>query len=127
MDTRGFHREGQPEDLLQQMINVLVLASDFPLMARRRTASAGPNVDVCGLSAHPPRNEARALRLEADFGQAPEYAVTLSALLYPVHLYASLRAERAGPTFESLTQLQKCYRMLYAVIGIMMVATVRMA
>jgi hypothetical protein len=41
MDTRGFHREGQPEDLLLQMINVLVLASDFPLMARSRAASAG--------------------------------------------------------------------------------------
>ena len=44
-----------------------------------------------------------------------------------MHLYASLRAERAGLAFESLTQLQKCYRTLYAVIGIMMVATVRMA
>jgi hypothetical protein len=41
MDTRGYHREGQPEDLLQQMINVLVLAPGFPLMARSRVASAG--------------------------------------------------------------------------------------
>jgi hypothetical protein len=53
--------------------------------------------------------------------------LVLAALFYPVHLYVSLRAARAGLTFESLTQLQKCYRALYAVIGIMMVVTLRLA
>jgi 4-hydroxybenzoate polyprenyltransferase len=56
-------------------------------------------------------------------GTVPRLLV-LSAALYPLHLYASLRAVRAGLTFESLRQLQRCYRLLYAVIGIMMVVTV---
>jgi hypothetical protein len=29
VDTRGFHREGQPEDLLLQVINFLVLGPDL--------------------------------------------------------------------------------------------------
>ncbi|TPJ29993.1 hypothetical protein FJ418_23740 [Mesorhizobium sp. B2-8-3] len=47
--------------------------------------------------------------------------LTVAALLYPLHLVASLRALRAGLTFESLVGLQRCYRALYAVIGIVMV------
>ena len=50
----------------------------------------------------------------------------LAAALYPVHLYASLRALRAGPSFESLRQLQSCYRALFAVIGVMMVVVARL-
>jgi hypothetical protein len=38
-----------------------------------------------------------------------------------------LRAMRAGLSFESLSHLQRCYRALYAVIGVMMVVTVRLA
>lgn len=42
----------------------------------------------------------------------------LAALLYPLHLLASMRALRAGLTFESLVRLQRRYRALYAIIGI---------
>lgn len=58
----------------------------------------------------------------AIFGQLPS-ALVLAAALYPVHLYASLRAVRAGLTFESLLTYQKCYRVLYALIGAMLVGT----
>lgn len=46
----------------------------------------------------------------------------LGAALYPVHLYASIRAFRSGLGVESLLQLQRCYRLLFAIIGAMMVA-----
>jgi 4-hydroxybenzoate polyprenyltransferase len=58
----------------------------------------------------------------AAYGVVPHILV-VAAVLYPVHLFASLRAMRAGLTFESLSRLQRWYRALYAVIGIMMVAT----
>lgn len=47
----------------------------------------------------------------------------VAAGLYPVHLYASLRALRAGLTFDSLVRLQRCYRTLFAVVGALMFAT----
>jgi 4-hydroxybenzoate polyprenyltransferase len=47
----------------------------------------------------------------------------LAGALYPLHLGASLRAWRAGLDVPSLLRLQRCYRLLYAVIGIAMVAT----
>jgi 4-hydroxybenzoate polyprenyltransferase len=62
----------------------------------------------------------------AAYGVVPR-ALVLAAVLYPVHLFASLRALRAGLSFESLSRLQRCYRALYAIIGIMMVVTVRLA
>ncbi|WP_375411259.1 UbiA family prenyltransferase [uncultured Bradyrhizobium sp.] len=45
-----------------------------------------------------------------------------AAMLYPLHLYASLQALRGGLEFESLRRLQMGYRLLYAMIGIVMVA-----
>ncbi len=62
----------------------------------------------------------------AAWGAVPR-ALMLAAVLYPVHLVASLRAMRAGLGFDSLSRLQRCYRALYAVIGLMMVVTVRLA
>jgi 4-hydroxybenzoate polyprenyltransferase len=62
----------------------------------------------------------------AAWGVVPR-VLMLAAALYPVHLFASLRAMRAGLSFESLSQLQRCYRALYALIGVMMVVTVRLA
>jgi len=55
----------------------------------------------------------------AAFGIVPRVLV-FSAALYPLHLYASLRAIRAGLTFESLDQLRRRYRLLYGIIGITM-------
>lgn len=54
------------------------------------------------------------------FGLLPRLLV-LVVVLYPVHLYASLRAVRSGLSFEGLLQYQKCYRLLYALIGLMLV------
>jgi 4-hydroxybenzoate polyprenyltransferase len=41
-------------------------------------------------------------------------------VLYPLHLYWALRAFQAGLTFESVRQLQRRYRLLYAILGVMM-------
>lgn len=48
--------------------------------------------------------------------------VALAAVLYPLHLRASLTALRAGLTFASLQHLQKQYWLIYALIGILLVA-----
>jgi len=56
-------------------------------------------------------------------GSVP-HVLILTALLYPLHLCASLWALHTGLTVASLRELQKCYRLLYAVIGIAMVMTV---
>ncbi|SEC19580.1 4-hydroxybenzoate polyprenyltransferase [Rhizobiales bacterium GAS188] len=61
----------------------------------------------------------------AAFGFVP-FVLVLAAALYPLHLFASLRALRAGLTFESLGQLRRCYRVLYAIIGIVMIVTLRL-
>jgi 4-hydroxybenzoate polyprenyltransferase len=44
-------------------------------------------------------------------------------VLYPIHVYWSVRTLRAGLTFTSVTAFQNRYRVLYAVIGAAMVAT----
>jgi 4-hydroxybenzoate polyprenyltransferase len=54
------------------------------------------------------------------FGLLPRLLV-LVVVLYPVHLHASLRAVRTDLSFEGLLRYQKCYRLLYALIGIMLV------
>jgi len=43
-------------------------------------------------------------------------------LLYPLPLFWSLRTLRSGLSFESVSQLQRRYRMLYALIGCSMLA-----
>jgi 4-hydroxybenzoate polyprenyltransferase len=48
----------------------------------------------------------------------------LAAMLYPLHLWMSLRALRTGLTPESLGRLQRCYRLIYALIGVTMIVTV---
>jgi 4-hydroxybenzoate polyprenyltransferase len=50
-------------------------------------------------------------------------ALSLAAMLYPLHLWMSLRALRAGLTPGSLRRLQRCYRLLYALIGVAMIMT----
>ncbi|HYL04681.1 MAG TPA: UbiA family prenyltransferase [Thermoanaerobaculia bacterium] len=49
-------------------------------------------------------------------------ALAALAVLYPLHLYWSLRAIGAGLTFESVRRLQARYRGLYAIIGAAMLA-----
>jgi 4-hydroxybenzoate polyprenyltransferase len=54
------------------------------------------------------------------FGLLPRLLLFV-VVLYPVHLHASLRAVRTDLSFEGLLQYQKCYRVLYALIGLMLV------
>jgi 4-hydroxybenzoate polyprenyltransferase len=58
----------------------------------------------------------------AAFEVIPRVLVFAGAL-YPLHFGASLRAWHAGLDVPSLLRFQRCYRLLYAVIGIAMVAT----
>lgn len=51
-------------------------------------------------------------------------ALVVAAALWAVHLYWSLRTLRAGLNFESIWRLQVRYRALYAILGLIMVATV---
>jgi 4-hydroxybenzoate polyprenyltransferase len=56
-------------------------------------------------------------------GIVPRVLVGAAALI-PVHLHASFRAMRAGRTYDSLHCLQRCYRLLYAIIGSAIVVSV---
>jgi 4-hydroxybenzoate polyprenyltransferase len=51
----------------------------------------------------------------------------LAAVLYPLHLYWSLRTLGAGLTFESIRRLQARYRALYAILGAAMLAALLLA
>jgi 4-hydroxybenzoate polyprenyltransferase len=62
------------------------------------------------------------LAVLAALGIVPRVLI-LAAMLYPLHLWMSLRALHAGLTLESLCRLQRCYRLLYAAIGVAMVIT----
>ena len=53
--------------------------------------------------------------------------LVLVAVLYPLHLYWSLRAMREGLTFQSVRRLQLRYRVLYAAIGAIMLVSVPLA
>ena len=41
-------------------------------------------------------------------------------VLYPIHLYCTVRTYRAGLTFDTVSRFQACYRVLHAVIGLAM-------
>jgi 4-hydroxybenzoate polyprenyltransferase len=51
--------------------------------------------------------------------------LALLATLYPIQLFWSIQTLRAGLTFASVSRLQSRYRVLYAVIGVAMVAALR--
>ncbi len=55
-------------------------------------------------------------------GVVPAFLGVPPLLLYPLQLTWSLRTLRAGLSFESLGALQRRYRMLYALIGLCMIA-----
>ena len=59
----------------------------------------------------------------AVLGFVPHLLVCAAAFI-PVHLLASRRAVQASLTRESLRRLQRCYRALFATIGIVMIAMV---
>jgi len=63
------------------------------------------------------------LAILAFLGIVP-HVLLLAAMLYPLHLWMSLRALDAGLTSESLHRLQRSYRLLYSVIGIAMIMAV---
>ena len=43
-----------------------------------------------------------------------------AAAAYPLHLAISLRAFHNGLSYESIRRVQRCYRALYAAVGILM-------
>lgn len=53
----------------------------------------------------------------------PAPLAVLPSILYPVHVFWSVMTLRAGLNFASVSRFQNRYRMLYAVIGAVMVAT----
>ena len=57
----------------------------------------------------------------AQRGVLPRVLV-LAAGLYPLHLWLTLQTISAGLTFENIRRLQVRYRILYAVIGLIMIA-----
>lgn len=57
-------------------------------------------------------------------GDFVPFLLVFSAALYPFHLFAALRAFWSGLTFEGLRQLQRCYRILYALIGLLILFTI---
>ena len=59
----------------------------------------------------------------ASAGIVPAALAVLASVLYPVHVFWSDATWRAGLTFASESHFQNRYRMLYAVIGVAMVAT----
>ena len=67
------------------------------------------------------------LAVLATRGIVPRPLVILAAILYPVHLYWSLRTLGAGLTFESIRRLQVRYRALYTIIGAAMLAALMLA
>lgn len=61
------------------------------------------------------------LAMLAASGLVP-HVLLLASLLYPLHLWMSLRALHVGLTLESLCRLQRAYRLLYAIIGVALIA-----
>ncbi|MER9169631.1 UbiA family prenyltransferase [Mesorhizobium australicum] len=55
------------------------------------------------------------------------FFLVFAAAFIPVHLSASSRAMRAGLTSESLRRLQQCYRAIFAIIGIVMIAMIALS
>jgi 4-hydroxybenzoate polyprenyltransferase len=56
----------------------------------------------------------------ASLGVVPRILLAAAAL-YPLHLWWTVQTSRAGLTFESLRRLQVRYRVIYAIIGLLMV------
>ena len=59
----------------------------------------------------------------AHSGIVPPALGLLPLVLYPLHVFWSVRTLRGGLTFESVSQFQSRYRMLYALMGLGMVVT----
>ena len=58
----------------------------------------------------------------ASAGIAPAPLAMLPSVLYPLHVFWSVRTFRAGLSFGNVSRFQSRYRMLYAVIGAAMIA-----
>ena len=56
-------------------------------------------------------------------GTVPRVLIAVAAF-YALHFYWSLQALHAGLTFESVRQLQVRYRTLYAIVGVLIIASV---
>lgn len=67
------------------------------------------------------------LAVLATRGIVPRPLGIVAAVLYPLHLYWSLRTLGAGLSFESIRRLQARYRALYTIIGAAMLAALLLA
>ena len=56
-------------------------------------------------------------------GLVPTVLVVLPVVLYPLHVFWMVTTWRAGLSFGNINRFQNRYRMLYAVIGLAMLAT----
>lgn len=56
-------------------------------------------------------------------GIVPAALAVLPSVLYPVHVFWSVSTWRSGLSFASVSRFQNLYRLLYAVIGAAMIAT----
>ena len=63
------------------------------------------------------------LLLLAHSGIVPRALGLLPLLLFPVHVFWFVRTLRGGLTFESVSRFQGRYRMIYAIMGLGMAAT----
>jgi 4-hydroxybenzoate polyprenyltransferase len=61
------------------------------------------------------------LLVMAGYGVVPRILLAAAAL-YPLHLWWTVQTSRAGLTFENIRRLQVRYRVIYAIIGLIMVA-----
>ena len=55
-------------------------------------------------------------------GLVPAALAVLPSVLYPLHVFWSVTTFRAGLSFANVSRFQNRYRMLYAVIGVAMIA-----
>jgi 4-hydroxybenzoate polyprenyltransferase len=55
-------------------------------------------------------------------GLVPAPVGMLALVLYPIHLILSIRTLTAGLSFDNVSSFQACYRVLYALIGVAMLA-----
>jgi hypothetical protein len=53
--------------------------------------------------------------------------VAWTALLWPLHLAWSLAALRQGPGFEQACWLQRRYRLLFGIVGVVMLVAIAAA
>jgi 4-hydroxybenzoate polyprenyltransferase len=97
-------------------------ASDLPNLIRTNAVRFGPARSFAAAFLFFTVADALLIVL-ASFGVVPRI-VLVAAALYPLHFWWTLRTSLAGLTFENIRRLQMRYRVIYAIIGLIMAAAV---